>query len=140
MKVNWYTKELLEKNNERKRLTNSLVAIVNEVAHDIAYAVPTGAASSPYEVIRIETVTGSEKFLAIKVNGDHLVFSSQAEPESSFLCMNDIKVGTVSREQYLTLANNLPEVIEAFSIHTDKGIHMVRRAFNHLKAYARVES
>lgn len=156
-----YTEKLLEKGEERKRLTKQLAVLVGTVANDIAQALPVGTEpkftlrgfSGPVEkvlyekeahwhglrIVKVESNIGEKKFLALD---GKFVFVPDKEPGSSFCLDNDprAKVRVASDEEYLRFANFIPEIASAFERKADELNKELREAFRRLKEIASTEA
>lgn len=142
-----YTEDLLRAGKERERLTGQLKFLVDSVAGRIADA---GAVGDKVTIGQhtVGIVQRGQKndttFLAI-ANEDGLAegfnrvfapgklggtFSLPDEPH--------IKVRIASREDYLLLANNLPDVVAAFQKVQDQIIEAMRDSFETLRRMAHI--
>jgi len=161
-----YTEKLLEKGEERKRLTKQLAVLVGAVAEDIAKSLPVGTRTyEDYEekgivqigpgtkrppnlflqVVEINSNIGTAKFLAhVPIWGKPIpkVFVSDKEPGSHFFLDNDprAKVYVASTEDYLRFANDLPQIAARFEKKADELSETLREAFDRLKEIASTEA
>ncbi len=158
-----YTEKLLEKGEERKRLTKQLAALVGAVAEDIAQSLPEGTKpsyegkeddslfSGPWwagtlglKVVRIRSNISEANFLGHydMFNDEKLtVFVSDREPGTRFFLDNDPrgKVYVASAGDYLNFANSLPEIVAGFEKKADELSQTLRKAFDDLKELAKTE-
>jgi hypothetical protein len=155
-----YTEKLMEKGEERKRLTKQLAVLVGAVANDIAQSLPEGArhllekdqivtigpgkvrpSILNLKVIRIRSNIGETKFLAnipILEKEPPTVFVPDMEPGTRFFLDNDprAKVYVASSEHYLKFANSIPEIVNGFEQTADQLSDTLRKAFDKLKDIA----
>lgn len=138
-----YTKQLLESNKERKRLTNSLVELVSAVCEQIAEESEVGTFVQLEEkfVLRIakfHSLYGSQKFLVVERFHDEdidLGVIADKEPSSFFALHHDqdCLIQVADKESFLYVVNNLIAIINAFQADTEATIGKLREAFKKLK-------
>ena len=142
-----YTKELLKKGEERKRLTKQLQDMLLQVAEDIADSVPLGTevevAGVRYRTHRYSSNIGSFRTVVVvdpgSVEDFPLYRAIDNEPPGSeyylhrdFYCV--VRVAT--RDEFLHFANHLPEIVRAFEVKEDAVIAELRSAFEKLRKLA----
>ena len=143
--TNYYTRRLWKKGQEREVLTKQLIALVDEVAGEIAKSVPVGTeiptGGGLYRVVEYHSNIGSLKAVAVisydDEREDERVFVDR-EPDSEYYLHGDFQcpVAVATRYQFLEFANNLPQIIADFEAEEDKIIQALRAGFEKLRALA----
>lgn len=153
-----YTKELLKKGEERKRLTKQLQDMLLQVAEEIAESVPLGTevevAGVRYRTHRYSSNIGSFRTVVVvdpnseRVDDDFrpewenipLTFRAidTAAPGSEYYLHGDFGrvVRVATRDEFLHFANHLPEIVRAFEAKEDQIIDQLREAFERLRKLA----
>lgn len=142
-----YTKELLKKGEERKRLTKQLQELLLNVAGKIADSVPLGTevevAGVRYRTHRYSSNIGSFRTVVVvdqESCEDFPVFRAidNEPPGSEYYLHRDYGriVHVAAREEFLHFANHLPEIIRAFEVKEDQIIDQLREAFERLRKLA----
>ena len=137
-----YTKDLLAKGEERKRLTAQLTDLATRVADEIAHSVPVGTIvfvdPRHYKVIRIESNLGGQTFLAVNLDDeDYYVFDGNVGGKRYLHGDFGCPIYSADRDAYLHLVNNLLKVAAAFEAEEQQVIDALRKGFEALKAAAR---
>lgn len=123
-----YNTKVIQIADHKQRLTQKLIQDVAEVADEIAEMMPEGAQASVkdvgiLEVISVTSSIGTAKFLSIQVENnesfivEHHIFVDE-NPGSSFYFHDDVdcEVTVADRNHYLSFANHIPEILEAFNL------------------------
>lgn len=142
-----YTKELLKKGEERKRLTEQLQEMLLKVAEDIANSVPLGTEVEVDGVIYrthcYNSNIGSFRTVVVvdqESCEDFPVFRAidNEPPGSEYYLHRDYGriVHVAAREEFLHFANHLPEIVRAFEAKEDAVIAELRSAFEKLRKLA----
>ena len=142
-----YTKELLKKGEERKRLTKQLQELLLNVAGKIADSVPLGTevevAGVRYRTHRYNSNIGSFRTVVVVNPGSVEDFPlyraiDNAAPGSEYHLHRDFNcvVRVATRDEHLHFANHLPEIIRAFEAKEDQIIDQLREAFERLRKLA----
>ncbi len=139
-----YTKELLKKGEERKRLTEQLQELLLNVAGKIADSVPLGTEVEVggvcYRTHRYQSNLGSFRTVVI-VDPETLCFRAidDRSPGSEYYLHGDFGrvVRVATRDEFLHFANHLPEIIRAFEVKEDAVIAELRSAFEKLRKLAK---
>ena len=156
-----YTKELLKKGEERKRLTEQLQELLLNVAGKIADSVPLGTevevAGVRYRTHRYSSNIGSFRtVVVVDPNSERVDDDFRSGPEweniplkfraidneppgSEYYLHGDFGrvVRVATRDEFLHFANHLPEIIRAFEAKEDAVIAELRSAFEKLRKLAK---
>ena len=136
-----YTKDLLAKGEERKRLTAQLADLATRVADEIAnsVSVDTIVFVDPryYKVVRVESNLGGQTFLATNHDNDYYVFDGHVGGKRYLHGDLGCPIYSADRDAYLHLVNNLLKVAAAFEAEEQQVIDALRKGFEALKAAAR---
>lgn len=142
-----YTENLIQKGNERKRLTKQLAQLVEKVADQIADSVPEGTIVTvdgktlKTKVLRSNVGTmrtlGVEVFDHDTLAEEYRIFNDDA-PGASYYLHNDFQVlvDNATRDEFLWFANHLPEIVSAFEAVEDDIIEALREGFEKLRKLA----
>lgn len=140
-----YTKSLLEKGKERKRLSKQLAQLVATVAEEITLILDEGAEAYVegvgwLEVIRRESNLDTAYYLALRDGHEYRVFNSKT-PDSEYYLHGDLRclIRSATRDEYLAFANHLPQIIQAFEAGEQDVIDALREAFGVLRAVVEAE-
>ncbi len=137
--------KLIRSGQERVRLTEQLQELVCEAVYEIAEAVSVGTkvtvAGETFAVLEFCSNIGcTTQFCLIKDAdfGYAVIFDDGREPGARFYLHGDFdcQLENASREDFLHVANNLPEIIAAFQANQEKINASLREAFERLKAQA----
>ena len=155
-----YTKELLKKGEERKRLTKQLQDMLLQVAEDIAASVPLGTEvvvdGVCYRTHQYNSNIGSFRTVVVvdpqseRVDDDFrsgpewenipLTFRAidNEPPGSEYYLHRDFNcvVRVATRDEHLHFANHLPEIVRAFEAKEEAVIDSLRSAFEKLRKLA----
>lgn len=139
----WYTKDLIERNEQRRRLTKQLAQLVNDVATIIAEN------AEPGKVVEIEGVGTYSVSPYITHLGEHnLLWVSDSKTSSarvfvsrepgSIIKMDGtaLTLQVASKDEYLNFANNLHAIINAFETDADTAISALHEGFAKLRQAA----
>src|SRR5450759_3827533 len=120
-----YATRLRNLGKERRRLTEQLQAFIALVADEITKYVEAGT---------VVTVEGVGK-LRVNKSPNVLLFSavSRRVDWHTLDVMHDTDFSIATREEYLLVANHLPEVMQAFEIDQERTIETV--SYTHLRAH-----
>jgi len=143
-----YTKELLKKGEERKRLTEQLQELLLNVAGKIADSVPLGTevevAGVRYRTHRYSSNIGSFRTVVVVDPGSVEDFPlyraiDTAAPGSEYYLHRDFGrvVRVATRDEFLHFANHLPEIVRTFEAKEDAVIAELRSAFEKLRKLAK---
>lgn len=134
---------LIQKTEERKRLTNQLAELVGSVADEISDSLEIGTSVNIPElgtvsVVRVRANVGSAKFLSVLDRG---IITAVNGPGESFYLYNDFnaEVNIANRQTYLAFANHLGEVIQSFEDVEDTALEELRKRFDKLKKLAQID-
>ena len=123
-----YSTKIISLADHKKRLTQKLIGEVAEAADEIAERHPEGFGKDISDLGRLEVISisshlGKAKFLSIRIfDGDNGRYENHVfvdeTPGSSFLFHDDAscQVKVADRDHYLTFANRIPEIVEAFNL------------------------
>lgn len=131
--------KMINSGEERTRLTSQLQKIVSDVLDTIAENVTVGIAvtvsGKTFRLKRFNSNIGSEKYICLESESKSVIFTAACDPGSSFYLHNDFscEVNNAGRDEFLFVANILPEIIQAFQTDQDKVIAALREAFNKLQ-------
>jgi hypothetical protein len=139
--------KLIRSGQERVRLTKQLQEIIAAAADEIAKAVPARtvvqAAGELWGVDEFSANVGSRKALYLMRGnmrgiGNRVVFDAAGEPGDTFYLYGDYscQLENATRDEFLFVANNLPEIIAAFQADQEQVNASLREAFERLKAQA----
>ena len=142
-----YTKELLKKGEERKRLTEQLQELLLNVAGKIADSVPLGTevevAGVRYRTHRYSSNIGSFRTVVVvdqeSCEGFPVFRAIDNEPPGSeYYLHRDYGriVHVATRDEFLHFANHLPEIVRAFEAKEDAVIAELRSTFEKLRKLA----
>jgi len=142
-----YTQKLLEKGEERRRLTEQLQELASRVAEEIATSVPEGTEvevnGRNYRAKTLRSNIGSYTTLvAVNKQGwDEGLITDRREPgQQGYLHGDFYACYTVAgKEVFLHFVNNLPEIVRAFEAEEDRIIAALREAFEKLRTLAEKE-
>lgn len=145
MAVTQYTKNLIAKGEERRRLTSQLAKLVSDVAEEIANTVPlkttVEVAGKIYRTHRYTTNVGSWRTVVVVAGDSIYALTDDAPPGDYFYLFHDFscQVNVAERDDFLHFANHLPEIVIAFEAEEDRVIKALREAFEKLRKIAEVE-
>ncbi len=140
-----YTENLMQKGEERKRLTSQLQTTLDQVGAQIAESVPTGTIASVggwnYKAMCYRSNVGTMYALAVESDGDNWEWNalvSDAPPGGSFWLHGDFgtSIPVATRDEFLHFATALPEVVKAFEAEEQGIIDSLRAAFENLRKVA----
>lgn len=130
---------LINSGEERTRLTSQLQKIISEVLETIAENVTIGTkitvSGKTFQLKRFSSNIGSAEFICLESEGKSVIFTATCDPGSNFFLHNDFncEVINASRDEFLFVANILPEIIQAFQADQNKAIAALREAFAKLQ-------
>lgn len=140
-----YTKDLLAKGKERKRLTEQLVELVDQVANQISDTVPAGREvavnGAIYKISTYRSNLSTQDLLAVvtfagEYHEEERIFGKGVGGSGYLHGDFGCPYHSADASQYLELANHLPEVIAAFQADEQKSVDALRQGFERLKAVA----
>jgi hypothetical protein len=140
--VERYLEGLLEKGEERKRLTEQLMVLTSETLETIAeYAELedcVSVAGTEYHVMEIDSNIGTWRtVVAVDGDGYLYVFNDRVAPGANFYLHGDFQaeLQNAYRELWLRTANHLPEIAMAFEVEAAKAAADMRTIFEKLKTW-----
>jgi len=135
--------KLIRSGQERVRLTEQLQKIIVTVTDKIAVLVPVGTeiqvAGKTFTIKTFCTNIGCRTGLClVRDDDDRVVFDAAGEPGDTFYLFGDYscQLKNATRDEFLFVANNLPEIIAAFQADQEQVNASLREAFERLKAQA----
>jgi hypothetical protein len=136
--------KLVRAGEERVRLTAQLQKIIVTVTDKIAVLVPVGTeiqvAGKTFTIKTFCTNIGCRTDLCLvrDDDDDRVVFDAAGEPGDTFYLFGDYscQLKNATRDEFLFVANNLPEIIAAFQADQEQVNASLREAFERLKAQA----
>lgn len=142
-----YLQELKRTGEQRRRLTKQLQELISDLLDEIAEQVPKGTAV-PFEDGKLvcsvlKSNVGSWRTITFDYEDyGYYTFNSRIDPGAQYYLHGDFRAGhrNAPRELWLKIANNLPEIIEAFNAENQKIIEALRESFAKLRQMAEAET
>ena len=143
-----YATRLRKLGKERRRLTEQLQAFIVLVADEITKEVDAGTRVTVegvggLSVVEVSTNVDTRKVLKIGTPEKSALLlgntlNIMCEPDTDFLVYDEphARLHASTREEYLRVANHLPEVMQAFELDQEKIIETLREVFDFLTQIA----